>query len=93
MNKDDQVIGHIEDTGEINEFGDNVTDVIEEYHGTNFFTCYHSMDNIYMTENILEEQMNGSWSVLICINCLNPNNRPCVFCCERCDRICNQNCE
>ena len=93
MNKDDQVIGHIEDTGEINEFGDNVTDAIKEYHCTNVFTCYHCMEDIYMTENILEEQMNGSWSVLICINCLNPNNRPCVFCCERCDRICNQNCE
>ena len=61
------MIGHIEDTGKINEFGDNVTNVIEEYHSTKVFTCYNCMDNIYMTENILEVQMNSSWSVPICI--------------------------
>ena len=46
----------IKDTGDIDDFGDNIPNVIEEYCGTRVFTCYHCKDDIYMTDNALEKE-------------------------------------
>ena len=90
VDKDDQVIRHIADTDEVNDFEDNITEVIEEYHGTKVFNCFRCLVDIYTGENILSERINGVWSVPLCKNCLDPNNRPCVFCFERYGCVCNR---